>query len=70
MSSQFETVHFQTRKYLQSMVVGEKRELPARTCKYTSIKSTCTQLKKAGLGVWSVHHSKADHSVTLITRIQ
>lgn len=69
MSSQFEVVGFQVRKYLLDMKVGEQRTLSARTCKYTSLKSTATQLKKAGYGIWSVHHSKNDHSVTLITRV-
>ena len=70
MSIQFEVVSFQVRKYMLDMEVGEQRTLSARTCKYTSLKSTATQLKKAGYGAWSVHHSKNDHSVTLITRIQ
>ena len=68
--SQFETVSFQVRKYLQSMEVNEQRTLSARMCKYTTLKSTATQLKKQGCGCWSVHHSASDHSFTIITRVK
>jgi len=52
--SKFETVNFQVRKYLQSMKVGEQRRLAHRLCKSNTIKSTASQLKKLGVGIWKV----------------
>lgn len=65
--SQFETVSFQARKYLQSMAVNEQRQLSTRMCKYTTLKSTATQLKKLGCGCWKVNHVSALQ--TQVTRI-
>ena len=45
---------FQPRKYLLSMRVGEERTVLTRVCKYESIKSVASQLKRDGLGVWKV----------------
>lgn len=45
---------FQPRKYLLSMRVGEERTVLTRVCKYESIKSVASQLKKQGCGLWKV----------------
>jgi hypothetical protein len=45
---------FQPRKYLLSMKVGIPRTVQSRVCKYESIKSVASQLKRDGLGVWKV----------------
>lgn len=45
---------FQPRKYLLSMKIGDERTLLTRDCKYESIKSVASQLKKQGCGLWKV----------------
>ena len=71
MNKNFEETHLCVRKYLLSMFAGEERLLPVSRCKYTTIKGTCGQLKKMGVGEWSVS-KKGDigDSYTRITRIK
>ena len=52
--NQFEKVSFLPSKYLLLMLVGEKKTLPIGICSYGSLKSTASQLKKNGKGVWIV----------------
>lgn len=68
MNGFFEVKHFLSRKWLQSMAQGEERTLPEHKCSYTSIRCTCSQLKKMGRGVWKVS-KKGNNGKIRITRI-
>ena len=70
MNSKFETLHFQSRKFLLSMQAGESRMLPVYLCKYASIKSTAYQLKKMGRGEWKCTKKITERDVfTKVTRM-
>jgi len=50
----FEKTHFLSRKFLLSMKEGETRMVGVSKCSYSSLKSTCSQLKSMGVGEWKV----------------
>ena len=53
------------------MYDGEERLLPVSKCKYQSIKVTCNQLKKMGLGEWRCSKKGGiGDSYTRVTRIK
>lgn len=64
--SQFVHETFQARKYLLSMVAGERRSLPIRICKHMTIKNTASQLKKLGHGCWKVSMKKLDGQMSIV----
>lgn len=62
---------FKSRKWLLVMYDGEERLLPVSKCKYQSIKVTCNQLKKMGLGEWRCSKKGGiGDSYTRVTRIK
>lgn len=62
---------FKSRKWLLGMYDGEERLLPVSKCKYQSIKVTCNQLKKMGLGEWQCSKKGGiGDSYTRVTRIK
>ena len=62
---------FKSRKWLLGMYDGEERLLPVSKCKYQSIKVTCNQLKKMGLGEWRCSKKGGSgDSYTRVTRIK
>lgn len=62
---------FKSRKWLLGMYDGEERLLPVSKCKYQSIKVTCNQLKKIGLGEWRCSKKGGwGDSYTRVTRIK
>ena len=62
---------FKSRKWLLGMYDGEERLLPVSKCKYQSIKVTCNQLKKMGLGEWQCSKKGSiGDSYTRVTRIK
>ena len=62
---------FKSRKWLLGMYDGEERLLPVSKCKYQSIKVTCNQLKKMGLGEWQCSKKGGwGDSHTRVTRIK
>ena len=70
MDGMFEVNHFLTQKWLLSMSQGEVRELPVGRCKYDSLKSTASQLKKKGLGEWKCSKKYTENSgLTRVTRV-
>ena len=62
---------FKSRKWLLGMYDGEERLLSVSKCKYQSIKVTCNQLKKMGLGEWRCSKKGGwGDSYTRVTRIK
>lgn len=71
MMKDFEKTTFLVRKYLLSMKPDEQRLISASKCKYSSLKSTCSQLKHEQAGEWRVTKKNGlGDSFTRVTRIK
>ncbi len=70
MENRFEVKHFLTRKWLLSLEVNKPEMLPVASCSYHSLKSTCSQLKKDGVGEWKVSKKHCLSTQTRVMRIK
>lgn len=62
---EFVQSHFLVWKCFRKMKVGEKKYIPSHKCPYVNVKSSASQLKKKGEGVWKISKKRVSSCGTI-----